>query len=92
MQTPFVTLFAVIPLFIAGQADPVKTELARLDGVWQVVGHETNGKPASEDHWRQVQFIFKGDQLTFKGDDILSKKVAKIMLVIDPATTPRGLP
>ena len=54
-----------------------------------MVGHETNGKPTNEEHWRKVQFVFKGNQLTFLGDDILRKKVAKITLVIDPATTPR---
>ena len=89
MQSHFVTLLALIPLCVATQADAVKTELAKLGGTWQVVGHETNGKPTNEDHWRKVQFVFKGNQLTFLGDDILRKKVAKITLVIDPATRPR---
>jgi len=89
MQSPFMALSALIPLCIATQDDTFKTALAKLDGSWQVVGHETNGKPASEEHWRKVQFVFKGNQLTFKGDDILERKVAKITLVIDPATTPR---
>jgi uncharacterized protein (TIGR03067 family) len=89
MQAQLATLFALMPLCIAAQDDTVKTELAKLDGIWQVVGHETNGKPASEEHWRKVQFVFKDNQLTFKGDDILKRKVAKITLAIDPATTPR---
>jgi uncharacterized protein (TIGR03067 family) len=79
----------VAPLCFATQGDAVKTELARLDGAWQVVGHETEGKATNEEYWRKIQFVFKGNQLTFKGDDILSKKVAKITLVIDPSTTPR---
>jgi uncharacterized protein (TIGR03067 family) len=66
----------------------VNTELGRLAG-WQVIGHETKGKPTNEEHWRKVQFVFKGDQLTYVGDDILSKKVAKITLVVDPSTSPR---
>ena len=89
MQSHFVTLLALIPLCLAAQDDAVKTEFARLDGAWQVFGHETDGKPTNEEHWRTVQFVFKGNQLTFLGDDILRKKVGKITLVIDPSTTPR---
>jgi uncharacterized protein (TIGR03067 family) len=88
MKSAFPALLALVPLGFA-PPDDVKTELARLDGVWQVVGHETNGKATNEEHWRKVQFVFKGNQLTFKGDDILSKKVARIKLVIDPSTMPR---
>ena len=71
------------------QDDAVKTELAKLDGVWQIVGHQTDGEPRNEAHWRKVQFLFNGNELTFKGDDILSKKVAKMILVVDPSTMPR---
>ena len=45
-QTPFVTLFALVPLCVASQDGAAKTELAKLDGTWQVIGHETNGKPS----------------------------------------------
>jgi uncharacterized protein (TIGR03067 family) len=89
MNARLPALLALISLCVATQDDTVKTELAKLDGTWQVVGHETNGKPTNEEHWRKVQFVFKGDQLTFVGDDILSKKVAKITLVVDPCTSPR---
>jgi uncharacterized protein (TIGR03067 family) len=75
-------------LGLAPQDDAVKAELDRLGGTWQVVGHETDGKPASEEHWRRVLFIFKGDHLTFAGDDILRKKAAKIAIVVDPSTNP----
>jgi uncharacterized protein (TIGR03067 family) len=76
-------------LFLSPPTDAAKTELARFEGTWQVIGHETEGKPTDEDHWRTVQFVFKGDELTFLGDDVLSKKVAKIRLVVDPSTSPR---
>ncbi len=85
-------LFVVLVLsagFLGTQQSPVDTEIGRLAGTWQVIGHETNGKPTNEEHWRKVQFVFKGDQLTFVGDDILSKKVAKMVLVIDPSTAPK---
>ena len=88
MQPYFVTLLALIPLCYATQDDAVKTDLAKLGGTWQVVGHQTNGKPTNEEHWRKVQFVFNGTRLTFLGDEVLSKKIAKITLVIDPATTP----
>jgi uncharacterized protein (TIGR03067 family) len=89
MNPPILALLAMAPLCFATQGDTVKTELAKLEGAWQVVGHETEGKATNEEFWRTVQFFFKGNQLTFKGDDILSKKVARITLVIDPSTTPR---
>ena len=92
MQSPCVTMLAVSALCVASQAAPqgdaVKAELARLAGTWPVIGHETDGKPTGEDHWRKVQFVFKGDRLTFRGDDILTKKVAEIRLTIDPSTSP----
>ncbi len=89
MTPSFPALLALVPLSFATPGDAVQAELARLDGAWQVVGHETDGKAANEEFWRQVRFVFKGDQLTFKGDDVLSKKVAKVTLVVDPSTTPR---
>jgi hypothetical protein len=66
LQTHFVTLLVLIPLCFAAHGDAVKTGLAKLDGTWLVVGHETNGKPTNEEHWRKVQFGFKGAQLTFR--------------------------
>jgi uncharacterized protein (TIGR03067 family) len=89
MQSPFVTMLALSALCLGTRGDAVKTELGRLEGMWQVTGHKTEGKPTSEEHWRMVQFVFKGDQLTFLGDDVLSKKVARITLVVDPSTSPR---
>jgi hypothetical protein len=75
MRSHLIALLALVPCF--AQDDAVKSEFAKLDGAWQVVGHETNGKPTNEEHWRKVQFVFKGNQLTFLGNDILRKKVAK---------------
>ena len=89
MQPHFATLLVPIAFCLGTQHNPVDTELGRLAGTWQVTGHETNGKPTNEEHWRKVQFVFKGNQLTFVGDDILSKKVAKITLAVDPSTSPR---
>ena len=88
MQSCFVPPLVLIALCLGEQDNAVDVELGRLAGTWQVIGHETNGKPTNEEHWRKVQFIFKGDQLTFAGDDVLKKKVAKITIVVDPSTTP----
>jgi uncharacterized protein (TIGR03067 family) len=90
MKTLIVVSFVLVGFgFVRAQDDAVKKELAKLDGVWQVTGHQTDGEPRNEEHWRTVQFHFKGNELTFKGDDVLSKKVVKMTLVVDPATTPR---
>ncbi len=88
MQSHCAALLLVVAWSLGTQDDAVKAELDHLTGTWQVVGHETDGKPASEDHWRKVQFIFKGNQLTFAGDDVLSKKVGKMTIVVDPSTNP----
>jgi uncharacterized protein (TIGR03067 family) len=79
---------ALAPLSFAAD-DAVKAEFAKLEGTWQVVSHETEGAPASEDYWRTISFVFKGKELTFKGDDVVSKKIGKITLTLDPSTTPR---
>jgi uncharacterized protein (TIGR03067 family) len=89
MNAHFLTLLVPIALSLGTQDNAVDTEFGRLAGTWQVTGHETNGKPTNEEHWRKVQFVFNGNQLTFGGDDVLSKKVAKITLLVDPSTSPR---
>jgi len=89
MQNHVVTLLGLVALCLGTQDSVIDTELGRLAGTWQVIGHETSGKPTNEEHWRKVQFVFKGNQLTFVGDDILNKKVAKITVVVDPSTSPR---
>jgi uncharacterized protein (TIGR03067 family) len=74
----------------SAQDDAGKKELAQLEGVWQVVSME-EGKQAGADFWKSVKFVFKGNVLTFTGDDALSKKFGKITIVVDPATTPRTI-
>ena len=49
------------------------------------------GKVAGPEYWKSIKLVFKGNVLTFKGDDVLSKKVSKITIVVDPATTPRTI-
>jgi hypothetical protein len=68
MQSAFAITCTLDALCLGlAQNGAVKSELAKLDGVWQVVGHQTDGEPRSEEHWRKVQFLFKGNELTFKG-------------------------
>ena len=91
MKPRFLALLALASVGTTiAQDDAVKKELAQLEGVWQVVSME-EGKQAGPDNWKTIKFVFKGNVLTFKGDDAVSKKVGKITIVVDPTTTPRTI-
>jgi uncharacterized protein (TIGR03067 family) len=91
MKLHFLAIVAFLPIGATfAQDDAVKKELATLEGVWQVVSME-EGKQDRSEYWKTLQFVFKGNQLAFKGDDVLSKKLGKITIVVDPATTPRTI-
>ena len=85
-------LFAVLVLvpigLAAAQDGDVKKEMGKLQGVWQVQTYEEGGANPSPDFWRTVQFVIKDKQLTIKGNEALSEKASRILLVIDPATKP----
>jgi uncharacterized protein (TIGR03067 family) len=71
------------------QDDAVKKELTKLEGTWELVSGVERGKPSSDHLVHNLKFVFKGNQLTLAGDEIIAKRVGKITLKIDATTTPR---
>jgi uncharacterized protein (TIGR03067 family) len=69
--------------------DAVKKELAKMQGSWQVVSGEEDGKPSSEYLTENLKWIIKGDQLSFTGIAPLTDKAGKLTLTIDASTTPK---
>jgi uncharacterized protein (TIGR03067 family) len=73
----------------AAQDDAVKKEQAKLQGVWQVLNSEEDGKATPEFIVQALKLEIKGNQITIKGVEDLVKKFGKVTLTIDPATTPK---
>ena len=74
---------------LAGPEDPMKRELAKVQGTWQLVSAETDGKEAPAEQVRKVRVVIKGDRHTvFFGDQAVAKEV---LFKLDPAKTPRAV-
>ena len=96
MKTPMF-LAALVVFFVAanGRAeDAVKAELEKLQGVWQLVSAETDGKKAPEEQVKKIKVIIKGDKHTVRfGDEDLAKEIPfKIDPTKKPKTTDDTLP
>ena len=80
--------FALVPTARADdKADAVKKELEKLQGDWQLLSAERDGKKIPEDQ-------FKDEQVTLKGDVMTVTKGGKLMqtskMILDPTTSPRS--
>jgi uncharacterized protein (TIGR03067 family) len=86
-------LLPAIVLAMFGSAladdDAAKKELAKLEGGWQVVSGEEDGKPAGDYVVEHLKWEFKGDRLTFKGIEPLTEIASKLTVKIDPSTNPK---
>src|SRR5947209_4641319 len=57
--------------------DAVKKELARLQGTWQLVSAETDGKKLPEEQAAKVRVVIKDSKHTvYFGDQTVAKEVA----------------
>jgi uncharacterized protein (TIGR03067 family) len=72
-----------------GQDDAAKKDLAKMQGVWQVVRGEEDGEPSSDYLLQNLKLTIKGDQLGLTGHDLAAEKASKLTVKIDPSTTPR---
>jgi uncharacterized protein (TIGR03067 family) len=79
----------VIACSARAQDGSVKKELARLEGTWDIVRGVERGEATSEYLIQNLKFVFKEDQFTFAGDEILMKKLTKVTVKIDAGTTPK---
>jgi uncharacterized protein (TIGR03067 family) len=74
---------------VRAQDEAAKKELAKFQGVWELVSGEEEGQPAAEVIIQNLKIVIKGDQLTLQGDAGLIAKAAKVTIKVDPSTTPK---
>jgi uncharacterized protein (TIGR03067 family) len=80
---------------IPGSAEPEKdksqavaAELAKLQGTWQLVSSETNGKKLPEEQVKQFRVKIEKDRHTVTfGDQVVAHEVK---FTVDPTTQPKG--
>jgi len=71
---------------VAAQEDPIKKDLARLQGVWKVESALAGGEKVPAEQQAKMSFTFKGEEL-IPGDN--PKDVAKVKL--DPSQKPAAI-
>jgi uncharacterized protein (TIGR03067 family) len=79
-------LLVIFPVWLTAALagdDAVKKELAKMEGVWQVVSGE------EEYLVQNLKWEIKGNRLTFKGIEPLTDKAGKVTIAIDASTTPK---
>jgi uncharacterized protein (TIGR03067 family) len=78
--------FGPPPVSGAGE-DAAKEELARLQGTWQLVAAETDGKKAAEENVKQIRVVIRGGKHSVQfGEKVIAKEVP---FTIDPTKRPR---
>lgn len=91
MRPKLLAVLAVALLGAAGDepSAEAKKDLAKLQGTWETVSLNYNGKDFPADGSGSFRFVFKGDQITVTGNKAIQKEYARIKFKLDPATTPR---
>lgn len=69
--------------------DAAKDVQTKLQGTWNVVGIEFDGRDVS-DQVTNMQFVIKGDDVVVKGDYPEQDKYSKFTYKLDPAANPHG--
>ncbi len=70
----------------AADADPVKEEMAKLEGTWQLVSAETDGKRLPDEQAKQIRVVIQGGKHTvYFGEKPLAEGVP---FKIDPSKKP----
>jgi uncharacterized protein (TIGR03067 family) len=84
------TITFVATLFLtvdAAKDDAIKKELEKLQGTWQLVSAETDGKPAPEETIKKVKVVIQGAKHTvYFGEEVIAKEIA---FQIDPSADPK---
>jgi uncharacterized protein (TIGR03067 family) len=81
------TLTAGWSLGADDKADAIKTEWDKLQGTWQLVSVETEGKAPSEDLIKKIRVVISGRKHTVHvGDQTPAKDIP---FAIDPSKTPK---
>jgi uncharacterized protein (TIGR03067 family) len=85
-------LFVVLVAGLALAADGKKegrpmTDAEQIQGTWQLVSGERNGKPWPDAVVRNVRLVFAGDKLTTRNGD----RATEGTFALHPDTEPRGI-
>jgi uncharacterized protein (TIGR03067 family) len=91
MRLKLLVVFAAA-LLVAADDKPneeVKKDLAKLQGTWETVSLNYNGKDFPTEGKGRFRFVFKGDKATVTGNKAIQKEYAKISFKLDPSTMPR---
>jgi uncharacterized protein (TIGR03067 family) len=78
-----------VPNLLRGADDPkdARKELEKLQGTWQLVSAETDGKKAPQEQLKKVRVVIRGQKHTvFFGDKAVAKEIA---FRIDPTKNPK---
>jgi uncharacterized protein (TIGR03067 family) len=73
------------------EPDPVKLDLARLQGTWQMVGGEHRGEKLDPNELKKYQttWEFKGEEITFRST--ANKDGFQVPFKIDPTKQPKAI-
>jgi len=76
------------PLPPQANSKAVAAELKKLQGTWQLLSAETDGKAMPEEQARQIRVIIEGDHhtVTFDGKIVAEK----VKFTVDPTTVPKS--
>lgn len=81
-------LLAILTAVSAGSEDPVKAELKKLEGMWQLVSAVKDGKPTPDDVVKKIRVEIKnGMHSVYIGDKVAVKQ---ILFTIDPTKNPKA--
>jgi uncharacterized protein (TIGR03067 family) len=69
------------------QDDAAKKDLDRLQGVWQVVSMEIDGKVAPADEFKGLNLTFKGN----KASQLINGKNEEASIKLDPSKKPKAI-
>jgi uncharacterized protein (TIGR03067 family) len=86
-------LLVAVPVLLLGAGsapdEVVKKELEKLQGTWQLVSAETDGKKAPDEQIKNVRVVIEGSKHSiYAGDQRLAHEIP---FTIDPTTSPKSV-
>jgi len=77
----------ILTTVVAAGEDPVKAELKKLEGTWQLVSAVTDGKETPEEVVKKVRVVIKGGKHSvYFGEEIVVKEIP---FTVDPTKNPK---
>ena len=73
---------------LADDSDPVKKDLAGLQGEWSMVSGSADGQPMPEEMLKQMKRVCKGDEVT---TTMAGQVYFKAKIAIDPSKKPKTI-